>query len=235
MEGFSLAKNIQEVRQRIRISAMKNGRNLEDVKLIAVSKTVDAEMIKLALKENILDFGENKVQEMTKKADILTESVNWHFIGRLQTNKVKYLIGNVGLIHSLDRYELAQEIQRKSEQVDSVTNVLVQVNVAEEKTKAGVLCEQVSEFVREISLFKNIKINGLMTIAPYTDNAEELRPYFRKLYKIHIDIKQKSIDNISMKYLSMGMSNDFHVAIEEGANMVRVGTAIFGERDYSQR
>ncbi len=231
----SIAENIIVINKKIETAVLKVGRRPDEIKLIAVSKTVDVDMINNAIQEKIYDFGENRVQELVRKSDSIKEGYNWHFIGKLQTNKVKTILGRVKLIHSLDRFDLALEIQRRAYEKKIDVEVLVQVNVAEEATKAGIKCEEAFSFVREISELKNIKVMGLMTVAPYADNPEEVRGYFRKLNKIYIDIQQEKIDNINMQYLSMGMSNDFEVAIEEGANMIRIGTAIFGERNYSQK
>lgn len=231
-ENDYIKKNIEEVRSRIETAALRNGRNYEDVAIIAVTKTVDTGRIKTAVDEGILNLGENKVQEICEKYDNIEGGYSWHLIGHLQTNKVKHIIDKVKMIHSVDRIELAQEIQKRAEKAGRVMDVLVQVNVAEEATKFGISPESVKGFLNEISQFKNLKVKGLMTIAPYVENPEEVRWVFRELRKIFIDINKENINNIDMDYLSMGMSNDFEVAIEEGSNMVRVGTAIFGKRQY---
>lgn len=225
-----LKANINAVRKRISEAALKGGRKPEDITLIAVSKTVDSERIIKAVDEGITDLGENRVQEFCQKYDIINRKCNWHFIGHLQTNKVKYIIDKVKLIHSVDRIGLVKEIQKKAEKINRCVDVLVQVNVAGEESKFGIGKNEVLDFIKEISTYKNLKVRGLMTIAPYTENPEEVRPVFRELNKIFIDIRKENIDNINMEFLSMGMSNDFDVAIEEGSNMVRIGTAIFGRR-----
>lgn len=231
-DELKIINNLNSVRQRINKAAERSGRNPEDILLVAVSKTVGIEAIETAMKEKVLNFGENRVQELVKKYDILNEKCNWHLIGRLQTNKVKYIIDKVAMIHSLDRLGLAEEIQKRAQACNRVVNTLVQVNVSGEKTKAGISPDEVKDFVMKVSHFPNLKVKGLMTIAPYTDDPESVRWVFRHLKNIAVDIDRENIDNIDMQYLSMGMSHDFEVAIEEGANIVRIGTSIFGERQY---
>jgi len=230
--ALKIRNNLHKVRERIRIAAERCGRNPEDIMLVAVSKTVGPEAIETAIKENVINFGENRVQELVQKYDIFKGRCNWHLIGRLQTNKVKHVIDKVVLIHSLDRLELADEIQKRAQACNRIVNTLIQVNVSGEETKAGISPDEVYDFVRKVSTYPNIKVKGLMTIAPYTDDPETVRWIFRRLKNISVDIDRENIDNIDMQYLSMGMSHDFEVAIEEGANIVRIGTAIFGERQY---
>ena len=225
-----IKNNIEAVHKRISASAAKVGRDPEDIKLIGVSKTVDVARIREAYKCGIEIFGENRVQELCEKTDILDVECIWHMIGHLQTNKVKYIIDKVDLIHSLDSLELAREINKRAEKAGRIANVLVQVNVAREDTKFGIGPEDTIRFVREVSRMGNIRIKGLMTIAPFSQNPEGVRWVFAGLGKLRIDISKENIDNVSMDYLSMGMSNDFEVAIEEGSNMVRIGTALFGSR-----
>jgi|LSQX01.1.fsa_nt_gb pyridoxal phosphate enzyme (YggS family) len=225
-----IKNNIEAVHKRISASAAKVGRDPEDIKLIGVSKTVDAARIREAYKCGIEIFGENRVQELCEKTDILDVECIWHMIGHLQTNKVKYIIDKVDLIHSLDSLELAREINKRAEKAGRIANVLVQVNVAREDTKFGIGPEDTIRFVKEVSQMGNIGIKGLMTIAPFSQNPEGVRWVFAGLGKLRIDISKENIDNVSMDYLSMGMSNDFEVAIEEGSNMVRIGTALFGSR-----
>lgn len=235
LEEHSISENIERVRERIERAAKKSGREAADIKIIAVTKTIDVQRIVKAIELGITDIGENRVQELCEKYDRININnigigFNWHMIGHLQTNKVKYIINKVHMIQSLDRVELAREIQKRAEKVNRILDVLVQVNVAREETKFGLFKEQVPEFVKILAGFKNIRVKGLMTIAPYAKDPEDVRHIFRELRKLLIDIKKENIDNIDMDYLSMGMSNDFEVAIEEGSNMVRIGTAIFGER-----
>lgn len=230
-EDSSIRKNILSVRERAAQAAIKSGRKPEDVSIIAVTKTVEPERITKAIDEGLKELGENRVQELCEKYDIIDRDCSWHLIGHLQTNKVKYIIDKVKLIHSLDSVELAKEIQKRAEKLNRIADVLVQVNVAGEDTKFGISPETTLDFLREISRYGNIKVRGLMTIAPFADNPEDIRYVFRDLRKKFIDIKKENIDNIDMVILSMGMSNDFEVAIEEGSNMVRIGSAIFGKRD----
>jgi len=226
----AIKENIEKIKLRVAQAAQKSGRDPKDIKIIAVTKTVDTERIMEAIGAGVTDVGENRVQELCNKYDIIGTQCNWHLIGSLQTNKVKYIVDKVAMIHSLDRIELAEEIQKRAERISRIVDVLVQVNVAKEETKSGIYLEQAYDFVKEVSQYGNIRIRGLMTIAPFAENPEEVRFVFRELYKLYIDISRKNTDNISMDYLSMGMSNDFEVAIEEGSNMVRIGTAIFGRR-----
>jgi len=225
-----IKSNIEEVRKRVEKAALKSGRNPGDIKIIGVTKTVDTDRIMKAIDAGIVDLGENRVQELLEKYDKINRECRWHLIGHLQTNKVKYIIDKVSLIHSVDRIELVQEIQKRAEKIGRIVDVLVQVNVAEEESKFGIRTSEALDFVKEVSRFENIKVRGLMTIAPLVENPETVRYVFRELRKLLIDIRQENIDNINMDFLSMGMSNDFEIAVEEGSNMIRVGTAIFGRR-----
>lgn len=222
--------NIEIVRERVAAAAIRSGRKPEDVTIIAVTKTVGTDRIAQAIESGLTELGENRVQELCDKYDSIDKKCNWHLIGHLQTNKVKYIIDKVSLIHSLDRLELAREIQSRAQKLGRIAEVLVQVNIAEEESKFGMRKEQVLDFVKAVSVFPNIRIKGLMTIAPLAENPEDVRWVFREAKKLLIDIKAENIDNIGMDYLSMGMSGDFETAIEEGSNVVRVGTAIFGKR-----
>lgn len=224
--------NIEQIRQKIEIAAQKSGRGLEDIKIVAVTKTVDADTIKIALEDGLLDLGESKVQEISKKFNGFTSNYKLHFIGHLQKNKVKYIIDKVYMIHSLDSFQLAEEINKQAKRANKLVDVLVEVNISGEESKYGISKEEVLDFMYKIKGMEAINVRGLMTVAPLRENSEENRWVFSQLRKISIDIKKEKIDNISMEYLSMGMSNDFEVAIEEGANIVRIGRAIFGERDY---
>lgn len=218
--------------EKVEKAAQKSGRRVEDITVIAVSKTVEVERIRVALEEGFVDLGENKVQELMEKYDALGENCQWHLIGHLQTNKVKYIIDKVRMIHSVDSIELAEEIQKRALKVNRTIDILIQVNVSGEESKFGISPGEVEAFIRKLSTFDHIKVKGLMTIAPYAENQEDIRGVFKQLKKIFIDINAENIDNINMEFLSMGMSNDFEVAIEEGANIVRIGTLIFGKRYY---
>lgn len=222
--------NLEKIRERVRAAELRSGRKPGDVRIIAVSKTVEPERILKAIDCGITELGENRVQELMEKYDIIDKECSWHLIGHLQTNKVKYIADKVKLIHSLDSMELAQEIQKRAAKAGRILEVLVQVNIAGEETKSGISPGQAMDFVKALSGFGNIRIKGLMTIAPMAENPEDVRWVFAGLRKLLIDIRKENIDNIDMDYLSMGMSNDFETAIEEGSNMVRVGTAIFGKR-----
>ena len=203
-----------------------------DVTLIAVSKFKPASDIQQLYDIGVRDFGENKVQELCDKYEVLPKDINWHLIGHLQTNKVKYIVDKVFLIHSVDSVRLAETIEKEAAKKDVIVNILLQVNVANEETKFGMDTEEVIGMVSEISKFSHIRIKGLMTIAPFVENPEENREIFNKMKQLSVDINSKNIDNVCMNILSMGMSGDYGVAIEEGATMVRVGTSIFGERNY---
>lgn len=227
-----LIDNVKEVEEKICAACQRAGRDRKDVTLIAVSKTKPVSDIEEVLETGIRDFGENKVQELTQKYEVLPKDIRWHMIGHLQTNKVKYLPGKVCMIHSVDSEKLAVQIDKEAAKADLVIPVLIEVNVAQEESKFGTACEDTVDLIRRISLLKHIRIKGLMTIAPYTDDPEENRPYFKKLRQLAVDIDSKNIDNVDMTELSMGMTGDYEVAIEEGATFVRVGTGIFGERDY---
>ena len=228
-----LRENLQEVEQRIADACRRAGRKREEVTLIAVSKTKPAEMLKEAYDLGVRVFGENKVQELTEKYDLLPDDIRWNMIGHLQTNKVKYLIGKTELIHSVDSLKLAKVIEKESEKKECITDILVEVNVAEEESKFGLKMEEVIPFIENAAQFPHINVRGLMTIAPFVENPEKNRTIFADLHKLYVDIKEKNIDNGTVSILSMGMTNDYEVAIEEGATMVRVGTGIFGARDYS--
>ena len=228
-----ILENIKEVQENIKNACEKSGRNPEEITLIAVSKTKPYTDIEDALPSGILDYGENKVQELCDKYEILTKDIRWHMIGHLQRNKVKYLVGKAYLIHSVDSLRLAEQIEKEFAKSNNCANILIEVNMAQEESKFGVTAQQTEELIREISKLSHIKIQGLMTIAPFTDNPETNRVYFRNMKKLSVDIANKNIDNVSMNVLSMGMTGDYQVAIEEGATMVRVGTGIFGERNYN--
>ena len=228
-----LTENVIEVEKNIQAACDRAGRSREEVRLIAVSKTKPVSDIEEVLTTGILDYGENKVQELSDKYDVLPKNIRWHMIGHLQRNKVKYLIGKTVLIHSVDSLRLAEQIEHEAAKADTIMNVLIEVNVAGEESKFGTTCNEAIELVRAVAALKHVKIKGLMTIAPFTDNPEDNRIYFKKLKQLSVDIKSKNIDNVSMNILSMGMTGDYEVAIEEGATHVRVGTGIFGHRIYN--
>lgn len=229
-----LKENLANVEKNIEQACKNAGRNRNEVTLIAVSKTKPVEMLQEIYDENIRDFGENKVQELCSKMEQLPSDIRWHMIGHLQRNKVKYIVGKVELIHSVDTYRLAEEINIQAKKQNVIVPILVEVNIAHEESKFGISAEDAILLVEEISMLENIRIKGLMTIAPYVENPEDNRLYFRKIKQLSVDITNKNIDNVSMEILSMGMTGDYMVAIEEGATMVRVGTGIFGERNYKQ-
>ena len=225
-----LKENLKEVQENILKACEKSGRNPEDVTLIAVSKTKPVPMLQEIYDENIRDFGENKVQELVEKYDELPQDIKWHMIGHLQRNKVKYIAGKVELIHSVDSIRLAKQISDEAQKQSIEIPVLLEVNVAREESKFGFFTEETEDACREISKMPGIRVKGLMTSAPFVENAEDNRKYFKKLYELAVDIQSKNIDNISMRELSMGMTGDYVVAVEEGATIVRVGTGIFGSR-----
>ena len=230
-----LKENLAVVEENIAKACKKAGRDRSEVTLIAVSKTKPVSMLQEIYDENIRHFGENKVQELDEKYDIMPKDIHWQMIGHLQRNKVKYIIDKAELIHSVDSIRLAETIDKEAEKHGVIANILIEVNVAKEESKFGLMPEEVPEFVEKIAGFPHIRVKGLMTIAPFVENPEENRPIFAHLRKLSVDIAKKNIDNITMSILSMGMTNDYQVAIEEGATMVRVGTGIFGARDYTHQ
>ena len=227
-----LKDNLASVQKNIEEACRVSGRNIDEVTLIAVSKTKPVEMLQEIYDAGVRTFGENKVQEMMDKEAIMPDDIQWHMIGHLQRNKVKYLMGKVALIHSVDSLRLAEEISTQSVKHNVETDILVEVNIAEEESKFGISKAETIQLVYDISKLPNIHIKGLMTIAPYVDDPEDNRKYFKEIKQLSVDIKNKNIDNVSMEILSMGMTGDYMVAIEEGATLVRVGTGIFGERNY---
>ncbi len=227
-----LRDNLSEVEQKIKAACLRCGRSRDDVLLVAVSKTKPVEMLQEAYDAGVRDFGENKPQEIKEKYPQLPDDIKWHMIGHLQRNKIKYIIDKVCMIHSVDSLRLAEAIDEEAAKHGIIMPVLVEVNVAKEASKYGIMPEETENIIRQISTLKHICVQGLMTIAPFTENAEENRIHFRNLNKLYVDIKEKNIDNVNMCNLSMGMTGDYEVAIEEGATMIRVGTGIFGERFY---
>ena len=227
-----IKENLEQVREKIKSACQRAGRSEQEVTLIAVSKTKPISMIEEAYQAGMREFGENKPQELRDKAKLMNEPVHWHMIGTLQSNKIKYVAGTACMIHSVDSVNLAEAIEKEAAKKNIVMDILLEVNVAEEETKHGFSITELFPAILELAILPHIRIRGLMTVAPYTENAEENRIYFRKMKELLVDINAKNIDNVCMDTLSMGMSSDFEVAIEEGATMVRVGTGIFGERDY---
>lgn len=232
---MSIAENLKEVQRDINEVCKKCGRDPSEVTLIAVSKTKPLEDLKEAYDAGARDFGENKVQELTAKIPNLPSDIRWHMIGHLQRNKVKYIAGEVELIHSVDSFRLAEEINIQAKRKKIIIPALIEINIGDEESKFGVRPDEAKELCKEISELDSIHIEGLMTVAPAADDPEEVRRYFRKMHELFLDIKSENIDNVEMKILSMGMTNDYKVAIEEGSTMVRVGTGIFGARDYSRK
>lgn len=235
MEDYGyISENIKNIRNNIDAACKRSGRDPKDVLLLAVSKTVDVDRIKVAVDCGLNSLGENRVQEIMEKYEPMGENVKWHLIGHLQTNKVKYIIDKVELIHSVESIKLAEEINKQAKKHDLVMDVLVEVNMADEESKFGVKPEETESFIRELSLMDNIRVRGLMTVAPNVENGEENRVYFRNMKQLLVDINAKNINNINMDILSMGMTGDYETAVEEGATIVRVGTGIFGKRDYTK-
>lgn len=228
-----IAENLKTVRTKIETSCKVSGRSPREVTLIAVSKTKPVEMLKEAYEQGCRHFGENKVQELVEKYDAMPKDIKWHMIGHLQRNKVKYIVDKVYMIHSVDSLKLAEEISKEALKKNVTVSVLIEVNVAGEETKFGVSPSSAEELIREIAVLPGVSVKGLMTIAPYVDNPEDNRQYFVALKQLSVDISRKNIDNVTMNVLSMGMTGDYAVAVEEGASFVRVGTGIFGERQYA--
>ena len=228
-----VAENLEQVRKNIELACKEAGRDPKEVTLISVSKTKPVSMLQEAYDAGSRDFGENKVQEIMDKVPQLPSDIRWHMIGHLQRNKVKYIVDKVALIHSVDSLRLAETIEHEAAKHNVTIPVLIEVNVAQEESKFGLKTEEVLSLVESVATFPHIHIEGLMTIAPYVEDPEENRGIFRQLKKLSVDIAAKNIDNVRMDILSMGMTGDYMVAIEEGATMVRVGTGIFGERNYA--
>ena len=226
--------NVAEVEANIQKACERAGRSRDEVTLIAVSKTKPVSDIYDVMETGIKDYGENKVQELCDKIETISEPLNWHMIGHLQRNKVKYIVDKVRMIHSVDSLRLAQQISSEAVKKGVDVDILIEVNVAEEASKFGLSTEAVIQLAEDISKLPAVHIRGLMTVAPFTENPEDNRPYFRNLRQLAVDIARKNIDNVTMNELSMGMTGDYEVAIEEGATMVRVGTGIFGTRIYAK-
>ena len=233
MGNRMIRENLEHVTANIKRACEGSGRKEEDVTLIAVSKTKPLPMLMDAYECGCRDFGENKVQELVDKWEQMPKDIRWHMIGHLQRNKVKYIVDKVYMIHSVDSLRLAEEISKEAVKKGVTVSVLIEINVAQEESKFGTTCEEAYRLVEEASKLPNIIIKGLMTIAPYVENAEENKQYFEKLRQIYVDINRKNIDNVYMTELSMGMTGDYETAIAEGATYIRVGTGIFGERFYA--
>lgn len=227
-----ITKSLEKVRKNIQLAAQRSGRMAEDITLIAVTKTHSPEIINEAIDAGVTDIGENKVQEIMEKYDSV-KPVRWHLIGHLQTNKVKYIIDKVHMIHSVDSIKLMDEIERRAEEHNISMNILIQVNISGEETKFGIRPDELETMLSYAGALKHVKVYGLMTIMPKIDDNVSNRLHFNNIRRIYIDISQKKYDNVSMQYLSMGMSSDYESAIEAGSNMVRVGSAIFGKRNYT--
>lgn len=227
-----VTENLKKVEEKINNACTRCGRKRSEITLIAVSKTKPVEMMEEAMKSGIRTFGENKVQEILKKEVLLPDDINWHLIGHLQRNKVRQIAGKTAMIHSVDSIRLAEQIQKEYEKIEQTADILIEVNIAREETKFGLVPEETEDTLRKIAQMPNIHVCGLMTIAPFVENPEQNRVHFHNLRKLLVDINAKNIDNISMTELSMGMTGDYEVAIEEGATFVRVGTGIFGSRQY---
>ncbi|MBP8691772.1 MAG: YggS family pyridoxal phosphate-dependent enzyme [Sedimentibacter sp.] len=232
---MSIKENIDDIVKRIEVTCKKAGRNPNDITLIAVSKTVESPKVREALEAGIDNLGENRVQELIKKYEDLKDTdIKWHMIGHLQKNKVKYIIDKTVLIHSVDSLSLAEEIDKRAKNRGLVANVLIELNIGEEESKFGIKEENIYDFIKSLENFENIRVLGLMTVAPFCENPEDVRWVFKKMKDIYDKISTMNLKNAEMKYLSMGMTNDFEVAIEEGSNMIRIGTAIFGARKYKE-
>ncbi|GAA0091574.1 YggS family pyridoxal phosphate-dependent enzyme [Paraclostridium bifermentans] len=232
----SIKSNLINIEKRINDSCKTSDRKNDEVKLIAVTKTVDIDAVNEAIECGVTDVGENKPQELARKYDVIGDRVKWHLIGSLQTNKVKYIIDKVYMIHSIDRLSLCDEIQKRAQSIDRQINCLIQVNISKEESKHGILEEDAIDFIKNISNnYPNIRVKGLMTMAPNTDDKNLIKSVFRGLKDLANKIDNENINNVSMEALSMGMSNDFEIAIEEGATFVRVGTSIFGQRNYNKK
>ncbi len=226
-------ENYSEVLNRIERAADRAGRSLEEIHLLAATKTVPIEVINHAIESGIKLTGENRVQEFCDKYELLNKSAERHHIGRLQTNKVKYIVGRVSMVESVDSVKLAEELSKRSLAAGVVTDALVEVNIGDELSKSGVQYGEAADFAAKIAQFEGIRVRGLMCIPPICENDKEIRKIFDKMYKLFIDISTKKTDNISMEFLSMGMSGDFEQAIESGANIIRLGSILFGKRNYN--
>ena len=230
-----VVEGLNSVKADIASACNEVGRNVDDVTLIAVSKTKPVEMLMEAYNVGVRDFGENYVQELCEKIEVMPKDIRWHMIGHLQRNKVKYIVGKVSMIHAVDSLRLAEEIDKCAAKLNVVQDILIEVNMGREETKFGVFEEDALSLVKEIAGLKHVRIRGLMTSAPYVVDSDENRKIFYKIKQLAVDIAGQNIDNVYMDVLSMGMSQDFVAAVKEGSTMVRVGSKIFGARDYSRK
>lgn len=228
----SIKERVGFIEKEVTCAAKKSGRGREDIIVLAATKTVDADRINEAISAGIEYVAENRVQELIAKHDAIDSSAHQHFIGHLQTNKAKDVVGRVELIHSVHSYKLAEEISKQASKKQITQPILLEINIGNEESKSGFSESEAEQAVKKISELPSISVCGLMAIPPICENAEQNRCYFKKMYKLFVDIGRKKIDNSNMVYLSMGMSDDYSVAIEEGANIVRIGSAIFGKRNY---
>lgn len=229
-----LKENIEAINREIEAACQRAGRSRDEVQLIAVTKTIDESIVNESIGYGVTDIGENKVQEIQRKYDQIDEGVRWHLIGHLQRNKVKYIIDKVDMIHSVDSLRLAEEIDKRAEKIGRTVDVLIQLNISHEETKFGIDKGELEEMLSAIDALTNVRVKGLMTMAPFEENPENVRDIFRKTKEIFDELKYNNYNHVEMQHLSMGMTNDFAVAIEEGATLVRVGTGIYGKRDYSR-
>ncbi|TYP54907.1 YggS family pyridoxal phosphate-dependent enzyme [Thermosediminibacter litoriperuensis] len=226
----TIQQNIEKLKLKIKHAAVKSGRSPEDIHIVAVTKTIPPETIQVAVNCGISILGENRVQEAQQKIGLVKGDISWHMIGHLQKNKVKYAVKLFSMIQSVDSYELAAEIDKRAGMLGKVMDVMIQVNIGREKTKFGAEYEETPELIKKISTLAHVKVRGLMAIAPFKEDPEDVRPFFRKMSELFTDIKSQELENVDMSFLSMGMTHDFHIAIEEGSNMIRIGTGIFGPR-----
>ena len=224
---MSIQENLSEIKANIAAACKKAGRNTEDVTILAVTKTIDAVRINEAVSLGLRDLGENRVQELISKYDEVKGDVRWHLIGHLQKNKVKYIADKVCMIHSVESYSLMEEIEKQCSRIDKVMDILIEVNVSGEESKSGIEPSEVLDYVTKASSYPHIRVKGLMTMAPFDAENDELHQIFSKLYEISVDISSKKLDNVSMEHLSMGMTNDYAIAVEENSTIVRVGTGLF--------
>jgi PLP dependent protein len=229
--GKMVAENVEIIKKRIREICLRCGRKPEDVLLLGVSKTFGVDKIQEAVSAGLFDIGENYTQELVEKRNQWNDQrVRWHFIGHLQTNKIKYIADYIHLIHSVDNDRVAEELQKRADRVNRTIDVLVEVHTTDEATKFGVLPDQTCDLIKRISAFNRVRVKGLMTMGPFSDDPDDSRPSFQQLADLARRITKEAIENVEMRHLSMGMSHDFEVAIEEGATIVRIGTSVFGER-----
>ncbi len=224
---MSIEKNLNEIKEKIKAACEKSGRMAEDVTILAVTKTIDADRINEAVSLGLTDLGENRVQELVSKYDLVKGNVRWHLIGHLQKNKVKYIADKVCMIHSVESYSLMEEIEKQCARIDKVMDILIEVNVSGEESKSGIKPSEVYDFAKKAATYEHIRVRGLMTMAPFDAENDELHQIFSDLYKISVDIQGKKIDNIIMDTLSMGMTNDYETAVEENSTIVRIGTGLF--------